>query len=128
MEAAPTLIAADRLHGVVSSIFSRAGSAEREAELIARHLVESNLRGHDSHGVGAVPIYVRNARSGDLVLNQTLRVALDTGSMLVCDGGQGAGQVMAHDAMVLGIERARANGTCIISLREAHHVGRIGHW
>jgi uncharacterized oxidoreductase len=118
----------ERLEAQTTAIFHAAGSSSREAELISRHLVEANLRGHDSHGIGVVPMYLRGARSGDLVLNQSLKVALDTGSMIVCDAGRGAGQVMAHDAMTLGIERARETGSAITSLRNSHHVGRIGHW
>jgi uncharacterized oxidoreductase len=75
-----------------------------------------------------VPAYVQNARSGDLVLNQNLHVALDSGSMLVCDARSGAGQVMAHEAMIMGIERAHAHGSCLVFLRNSHHIGRIGHW
>ncbi len=121
-------ISADRLREVVNSIFQSAGSFPREADLIAQHLVEANLRGHDSHGVGVIPGYVRSARDGDLVLNQSLSVPLDLGGLLLCEAGQGAGQAMAHDAMVLGIARARDLGTCIVSLRDSHHIGRIGHW
>ena len=130
MSPAPTTVTipADRLHATVRAIFGAAGSSEREAGLIADHLVEANLRGHDSHGVGMIPAYVANVHAGHLVLNQDLAVALDTGTILVCDGGQGAGQAMAHDAMALGIERARAAGSCIVGLRNSHHVGRIGHW
>ena len=65
------------------SIFPAAGSYHREAGLIARHLVEANLRGHDSHGVGAVPGYIRRARDGDLKLNHSLSVAHDIGGLLV---------------------------------------------
>ncbi|MCX5494738.1 malate/lactate/ureidoglycolate dehydrogenase [Kaistia dalseonensis] len=121
-------IAAERLRSATTSLLRAAGSAEREARLVADHLVEANLRGHDSHGVGVLPLYISTARAGGLVLNQTLMVALDTGSLLICDAGNGAGQVMAHDAMALGIERARQSGSAIVSLRNSHHVGRIGHW
>ena len=41
-----------RLKAVVKAIFAAAGSDERECGLAADHLVEANLRGHDSHGVG----------------------------------------------------------------------------
>ena len=51
---------ADWLRAIVEAIFRAAGSSQREADLIARHLVEANLRGHHSHGVGAVPAYIRN--------------------------------------------------------------------
>src|SRR4051812_1239996 len=119
---------ADRLRSIVEAIFRAAGSSQREADLIARHLVESDLRGHHSHGVGAVPSYIRNVLNGTLVLNQELGIVLDSGGLLVCDGKSGAGQVMAHDAMVLGTERARSHGSCIVMLRDSHHIGRIGHW
>ncbi len=122
------LIARDRLQAATHRLFLAAGSGPREAELIAGHLVEANLRGHDSHGVGVVPMYLSSARSGNLVLNQTLKVALDTGGMLICDAGHGAGQVMAYDAMARGIARAADTGSAIVSLRNSHHIGRIGHW
>lgn len=121
-------IASDHLHTAASALLSAAGCGEREAGLIATHLVEANLRGHDSHGVGVLPMYVRAIKSGGMALNQTLKVALDTGAMLICDAGRGAGQVMAHDAMALGIARAAETGSAIVSLRNSHHIGRIGHW
>jgi hydroxycarboxylate dehydrogenase B len=124
----PIVIAADRLEALVTRIFERLGSSAREAGLVARHLIESNLRGHDSHGIGLIPAYMRNVQAGELVLNQTLTVVLDQGSLVICDGHYGMGQVMAHDAMALGVDRATASGSCIVLLRNSHHVGRIGHW
>ncbi len=122
------LVPWDRLQANTISVFRAAGSELREAQLIAEHLVEANLRGHDSHGVGVVPMYINGVRSGGMVMNQSLKVAVDTGAMLICDAGQGAGQVMAHDAMALGIARAKDEGSAIVSLRNSHHIGRIGHW
>ncbi len=118
----------DQLQPYVDDIFRAAGSSPREAGLIARHLVEANLRGHDSHGIGVVPMYLKALRSGGLVPNQQLAIALDTGGMLICDAGRGSGQVMGHDAMALGIQRAADNGSAIVSLRNSHHIGRIGHY
>jgi hydroxycarboxylate dehydrogenase B len=126
--ALPLICSSDRLADIVRTIFSAAGSSDREAGLIADHLIQANLRGHDSHGVGMIPAYINNARAGELVLNQSLAIALDTGSLVICDGQAGAGQVMAHDAMVIGIDRALTTGSCILGLRNSHHIGRIGHW
>jgi uncharacterized oxidoreductase len=99
-----------------------------EAQLVAEHLVEANLRGHDSHGVGMIPAYIANALDGSLVLNQSLSIAMDSGPLVICDGGLGIGQVMARDAIEVGVERARGIGACIVGLRNSHHIGRIGHW
>jgi uncharacterized oxidoreductase len=55
-------------------------------------------------------------------------VRLDSGTLLGLDGGAGFGQVVGGEAMRLGIERARAHGSCIVALGNAHHLGRIGEW
>jgi len=125
---ASMIVPPDKLHDIVRTIFSAAGSTDREARLVADHLVEANLRGHDSHGVGMIPTYIANARDGSLILNQTLSVGFDSASLVVLDGGLGIGQVMAHDAIEAGIERAANAGACIVGLRNSHHIGRIGHW
>ena len=52
----------------------------------------------------------------------------DSGSMLSLDAQRGMGQSMAFEAMNLAIERARQHGVCVMGLRHAHHIGRIGHW
>ena len=85
----PILIPADRLRDFAERLFRSAGSSEREARLIAVHLVEANLKGHDSHGIGSIPVYVGNIRSGDLPLGESLETVLDTGSMLIVDGRGG---------------------------------------
>lgn len=121
-------IKAEPLREAVRAICRAGGSNEREAGLVADHLVAANLAGHDSHGVGMLPTYIANVLANELVVNQTLDVVLDTGSMLVCDGGAGYGQVMARDAVAHAIERAQKGGSCILALRNSHHIGRIGHW
>jgi LDH2 family malate/lactate/ureidoglycolate dehydrogenase len=42
----------------------------KEAEIVAAHPVQANLLGHDSHGVGMIPIYVSNLSDGTLIANQ----------------------------------------------------------
>ncbi len=122
------LLPPDRLRDFVERLFLAAGSPEREARLIADHLVESNLKGHDSHGVGSIPAYVRNIAAGELPLGERLETVLDSGAMLLFDGRGGFGQVMAHDAIARGIARAKEGGVALVGLRNSHHIGRIGHW
>jgi uncharacterized oxidoreductase len=129
MDSAGTVvIESEALRAYVEATFVRAGSSEREATLIAEQLVGANLAGHDSHGVGSLPVYLRNVGDGELPLNQEMEVVLDSGPLLLCDGNGGAGQVMGHDAMERGIARANELGACVVGLRNSHHLGRIGHW
>jgi len=124
----PVVVHAAALKAMVHDIFVAAGSDAREARLIAEQLVEANLTGHDSHGVGMVPRYIEVVRAGRLKPNRHAEVVLDSGAMLVLDGNEGYGQVMGHEAMEHAIGRAREHGTAVVALRNSHHIGRIGHW
>ena len=114
------------LHALTSLIVGRMGSAAEETEAVADHLVRANLAGHDSHGVGMLPAYVRLLLDGLLVPNQTPQTILDAGALLVIDARRGFGQRMTADAVRRAIVRARDIGACVLALRNASHVGRIG--
>jgi uncharacterized oxidoreductase len=117
-----------RLHDLVLLTVRAMGSSEGEARDVADHLVAANLAGHDSHGVGMLPDYVRLLQAGLLVPNQTLELVADKGGVLIFDARRGFGQAMAKEAMRQGIERARRNGSVVVALRNSAHIGRIGHW
>jgi len=53
---------------------------------------------------------------------------LDGGTLLALDGQAGFGQVIGHETMQLGIERAKRHGSCIVALANSHHLCRIGSW
>jgi hydroxycarboxylate dehydrogenase B len=119
---------AEPLRAVTRAIVARTGSAAREAELVATQLVEANLTGHDSHGVGMLPRYIEVFRLGRLKVNQHISVVQDGGALLTLNGNMGYGQVMGYEAMQLGIERAAVHGVAVVGLSNSHHIGRIGHW
>lgn len=50
---------AQTLHSFIQAVFRQMGSEEQEAKLVADHLIAANLAGHDSHGIGMIPSYVR---------------------------------------------------------------------
>jgi hydroxycarboxylate dehydrogenase B len=110
----------------VERVFVAAGSAEEEAAIIAGHLVEANLRGHDSHGIGMVANYLRNLGAGKAAANVKGHVVSESGSMIVYDGDRGWGQIVAREATLLGIRKAKETGVAVVALRNAHHIGRVG--
>jgi len=122
-----TLQAQD-LQTQVAAILAAAGSSREEADKVAANLVLANLSGHDSHGVGMVPRYVDAVLEGGLVPNAAVKVNLDIGTMLSLDGQRGYGQVVGEQAMQLGMAHAKTHGSCIMTLGNAHHLGRIGHF
>jgi uncharacterized oxidoreductase len=116
------------LQAQAARIFVAAGSSETEANTVAANLVMANLSGHDSHGVGMLPRYIDAVLEGGLKPNTGVKTSLDMGAMLSLDGQRGYGQVVGEQAMQLGIARAKQQGSCIMTLANAHHLGRIGHF
>jgi uncharacterized oxidoreductase len=118
----------DRLKRLVSAIFAAAGSGPHEHERLGHYLVESNLAGHDSHGVIRVPTYVRWVKEGKVQANQTLQVVFENDCLAIVDGQFGFGQVMGEGAVNLGIEKSNQHGVSVVALRNCGHLGRIGDW
>jgi len=123
-----TTIQADALRHLTRAIFEAAGSEAAEADCIARYLVESNLVGHDSHGVVRIPWYFELMREGSLVPNREPKAILDGDTMAILDGQLGFGQVMAKRATQMAIDKASQHGMAIVGLRNSGHVGRVGEW
>ena len=121
-------IAAHVLRAQCASILIASGSTPAEAEQVAANLVLANLSGHDSHGVGMLPRYIDAVAEGGLTPNTSVKVTMDIGTMLALDGQHGYGQIVGVQAMELGIARAQQHGNCIMTLANAHHLGRIGHF
>lgn len=122
------VLKADELQACIATIFVASGSTEVEADYVAANLVMANLSGHDSHGVGMLPRYIDAVLEGGLKPNTGIKVNLDIGSMLAIDGQRGYGQIVGTQAMELAIEHAIGHGSCIMTLANAHHLGRIGHF
>ena len=116
----------DRLRELVSRILVAARASPEDARVVADHLVEANLAGHDSHGVGMLPHYLRGIAAG--VVDPRAHAAVEDrgGAVLAVDGRKGFGQVVAREATAAGIERARAMGVAAVALRNASHIGRVG--
>jgi uncharacterized oxidoreductase len=115
-----------RLREVAARLLAAAGAAEEDAVTVAEHLVDANLAGHDSHGVGMIPQYVRAIRGGVLDPRAHAVVEDRGGAVLAVDGRRGFGQVVAREAIRAGMERARLTGVALVALRNASHVGRVG--
>ena len=122
------LIELPRLREAMRMLVRGFGSTAQEVDAVVDNLVEANLQGHDSHGIGMLPRYVNAYREGNLRPNAHVDVTLDLGHLLRLDGQCGFGQVIGVEAMALGIQRAGQHGSCIIALGNTHHLGRIGAW
>ena len=120
------LIKHTQLRAIIAEILRRGGSDNAEAELVSGHLVDANLAGHDSHGVGMIPKYVEDLQADLVKPNARPSLVKDDGAVMVFDAGLGYGRPVAEEAMAAGLERCRETGVVLLALRRCHHLGRIG--
>ena len=114
------------LRQLVLAILHAAGSPDNEAKMVADHLVDANLLGHDSHGVQLVRRYVEHIHAGQCKPGTAATCINDAGAILQFDGARGFGIRVATEAMTAAIARCKTTGVVLMTLRGAHHIGRVG--
>lgn len=114
------------LRALVKSILEGASAPANEANMVADHLVDANLLGHDSHGVQLVRRYVEHIQGGQCQPGTSVKLINDAGAILQFDGARGFGIKVGGEAMAAAIDRSKTTGVVLMTLRGAHHIGRVG--
>ncbi|PTM43052.1 malate/lactate/ureidoglycolate dehydrogenase [Bosea sp. 124] len=118
----------ESLRALVQDMVVKAGWTLEEAVETAQHLVLANLSGHDSHGVGMLPLYFQSLQDGNLSPQSRPQTRLDAAPFLIVDAGVSLGQPAARNAVEQAARMAKTGGVAILNLLDAHHIGRIGHY
>ncbi len=113
---------------ITEKIFRAAGATDHEAECVAKHLVKSNLVGHDSHGVLVIPEYVDMIEKGLIRPGAKAEIVKETSTMALIEGNWGFGQVVAEEAMELAIQKAKNMNVSFVGIRHVYHIGRLGYY
>ena len=117
-----------QLANLAADIFHAAGATLDESRTVGEALAESNLEGHDSHGVVRIPEYVGWMEEHLINIGARMKVVKETEAFAVLDGDWGWGQVVARQAMEFGIQKALRAGATTISVSQCCHIGRVGDY
>lgn len=118
----------EALRSLIRDMVTKAGWSEPEAQETADHLVLANLSGHDSHGVGMIPLYFQSLADGNLKPESKGAARVESAPFLIVDGNIALGQPNARNAVDRAAAMASQNGVAIVNLLDSHHIGRIGHY
>src|SRR5207245_6283010 len=108
------LIRAEALSSFAECILAALHVPESKARLVAESLVESNLRGVDSHGVQLLPYYVEQMESGDMSHTADGHVISEMGACLLYDAENGIGQPVAEACCGHGVRIAKEHGMSMV--------------
>lgn len=109
------------------NIFIKMGCSEAHAQLASDVLLQSDLRGIDSHGVARLSGYVRLWEAGRINAKPDIHIVHETPSTAVVDGDKGLGLVVAPKAMSIAIEKAKNCGTGWVAVKNSNHFGIAGY-
>ncbi|MCT2587903.1 Ldh family oxidoreductase [Actinophytocola gossypii] len=122
------LVSAGELRGLAGRILVGAGAAEADAEVVARSLVESNLLGHDSHGVRRLPVYLDAVRAGRIDPRAVPKAEATRPGAVVVHGHRAFGQLAATRAVRALVGLAGEHGSGVAAIRDCNHIGRLGEY
>jgi LDH2 family malate/lactate/ureidoglycolate dehydrogenase len=121
-------IAADHLMEAIRTLLQALGAEGQEAQLVARVLVEADMRGIRTHGCAFLPLIAERCAHGLLNLPTQVKLIADEGAIAHIDGNNGLGQVAAAKAMQMCIKKARNHGVALALVRNTNHIGFLGYY
>lgn len=102
------------------------GATADHADLVARHLIDSDRMGLGSHGMLRLIQYVREMDAGTLAGGASPSWERSSPTQITIDGNWGFGQVAGALAVRLAGDAAAAEGMGMATVRRVGHTGRIG--
>jgi len=89
-------------------------------------LIETSLRGVDSHGIRLIPHYVKSTMLGRINPNPKFKFDRTSLTTIVMDADHTYGITASVMAMGKAIEMAKKNGTGIVIVKNSSHFGAAG--
>lgn len=122
MSAAP-LYRADDLERYAAALLAGAGLPADDAALVAAVVVQADLDGVESHGLGRLANYLERLRRGVVNPRPQLRLVRQQGATALLDADNGMGQIAAVRAMEEAIRLAQSHGIGWVAVRRSNHFG-----
>ena len=119
-------ISPDTLRRQLTEVYRAWGMLDKDIAVIIENMVESDLRGIDSHGVGMLPRYDGLRKDGALNMVPDVRVVRDFGAIALVDADHGLGHVAGTKAMLMACDKAEQFGVGAVTARGSNHFGAAG--
>ena len=119
-------VSGDQASIIITDIFNSLGCPDNTSQMIAKHLIDANLCGVESHGVMRVMQYAERMRNGTMQVSVRPKLLTTETGMTMVDGGMGSGipaMTLAYDT---SMSLAEESGLAAVSIINSGHTGRHG--
>jgi LDH2 family malate/lactate/ureidoglycolate dehydrogenase len=128
MQESTTTIPVAELEKFCRAVLEKCGLSETDARVAADVLVTTDTFGVFTHGVKALPGYVRRLRGGGLKADALPRVDSQGPAWAIVDGQSAIGMVTSVFAMQQAIAKAKTAGMAYVGVRNSCHFGAAGYY
>lgn len=121
-------VRADALMLFTNEMLLKAGAREDVARYVAEGLVQTSLRGVDSHGIRLLPHYLEAVKRGRINPNPDYRFKKTSASTGMLDADHTFGHAAGMEAAKKAIELAGEAGTGHIAVYNSTHFGAAAYY
>lgn len=112
----------------IAECMRAAGTIPDDAKIVADHLMTADCRGHFSHGMNRMQMYVHDIQHRITDPTAKPQVLTDFQAIALVDGNNALGQVVGNFCMEMAIEKARKFGIGMVTARGSNHYGIAGYY
>jgi L-2-hydroxycarboxylate dehydrogenase (NAD+) len=116
------------LRNFIRDVHLKAGVSEADAETCTKVIIESDVRGIESHGIGRLKYYYQRIKNGQHQIGAPFEVVKEAPATAVVDGHNGLGMVIGTRSMQMAIDKARVTGLGCVVVRNSSHYGIAGYY
>jgi LDH2 family malate/lactate/ureidoglycolate dehydrogenase len=102
--------------------------SDDHAKTTADVMVETDLRGVDSHGISMLPTYDNEFRAGRLNMKPKFKLVRDNAATALMDADASLGHPASVYAMNLAVDKCKQAGVGIVTVFNSHHFGAAGYY
>ena len=117
---------------LLKPIFARqlalAAVDQESSEHVMESLLQTSLRGVDSHGIQLFPHYIRAARAGRINTVPHIAIKPTGASTAILDADHAFGHRAGADAIDYAVDLASKSGIGIVSVRHSSHFGAAAYF
>jgi LDH2 family malate/lactate/ureidoglycolate dehydrogenase len=113
----------EQLRSRLGGLFKANGLSAVSTLHVVDSMVETSLRGVDSHGINLFPHYVRSVAAGRINRDPLFRFQVTGSATSLMHADHAVGHHAGAAAMDHAVERARDSGLCAVAVADSSHFG-----
>lgn len=118
----------DEVIRFIQDCMCKAGTTPEDACTVSHHLMIADYRGHFSHGMNRMQMYVKDIENRITDPAARPQIVTDFQAIALVDGKNALGQVVGKYCMDLAIEKAKKFGIGMVTARGSNHFGICGYY